>query len=95
MRNRNGHACKIYVTGQWAFIPTTRAGDNRTVLYVRVPSCVVYAPCHVCKAKIGERCKGRRGPTTGVHMGRKSTAIAVKARYPEIKIKNCGPLRIG
>ena len=94
MKNRNGTDLKSYVTGQWAFIPTTRAGDNHTVLYLKVPSCVVYAPCHHCKAEIGKRCKGARGPTVGVHMGRKSAAITRKSLSPVAKIQNLGPMRI-
>jgi hypothetical protein len=94
VRNRNGHPLNVYVTGQWAFVPTTRAADNQTVLYVKVPSCIFYAPCHACGAKVGERCRGKTKEWVTVHAGRKKAAIAIRASYPKTKIKDCGPLEI-
>jgi len=95
METKNGKTCKIYVSGQWAFIPTTLAGVNKSVLYLKVPSCVVYVDCPYCSAKAGERCKGSRGPTTQVHVGRKSSARARLKNLPTHKIWNAGPMRIG
>ena len=84
----------VYVTGVWAFIPSARGPDNKTVYYIKVPSCVVYVDCLVCKAKAGERCLGDRGPTLGVHIGRKKRARALLERT-EPPIHNCGPMRLG
>ena len=97
MRTKGGKPCKIFVTGQWAFIPTERAGLNGVVLYLKVPSCVVYVGCpnSSCGAKAGELCNGTCGPTTMVHCGRKSLARARLQQMPEYKIQNCGPLKIG
>jgi len=85
------------VTGQWAFIPVIRAVDNRTIYYIKVPSCVVYVDCpdYRCGAKAGQRCNGALGPTTGVHSGRKSMGRALLERNPDLKIQNCGPVLIG
>lgn len=91
---KNGKTPRVFAASPWAFIPVERAGRNQAMLYVKVPVCVIYVPCSYCRAEVGERCRGDRGPTTDVHAGRRSSYRYLKRQGPDLPPINLGPVSV-
>jgi hypothetical protein len=89
---KNGKTPRVFAAGPWAFLPVERAGRNQALLYVKVPVCVLYVSCYYCKAEAGERCRGDNGPTTQVHVGRKSAFRRLEG--PDLEPVNLGAVSV-